>query len=363
MKITYIVDTFGTGGKERRCLQLIQGLNKAGYNDIQLIIINHDIGYNELYSCNCRIVVIDRKNRKLGFLAASKELYKHIKEFAPDIIQVWGIMSAFFICALRPFIRATIYASYVADVVKPKFPNIKWTTNNICKIICKKIIGNSQAGLNAYAIPKRKSVLIYNGFNEERLHTAIDKEEVKKSLGIDTPYTVIMSATFSKNKDYKCYIDAAKKIVKTRNDITFLAAGKGSKWDEINNSINDDERIYIKLIGARQDIDDIYRISTISVLMTNPQINEGLSNSILESMAFGLPVIATNGGGTPELIEDLKNGILLSEQTPEKLSAEITALLDNPDYREQLSQAAVKTVTEKFSLMNMVNRFIELYTK
>lgn len=361
MKITYILETFRMGGKERRCLQLIQGLNKAGYNDIQLIIINDGIEYDGLHDCKCRTIVMDRKNRGLGFCATSKELYKHIKEFSPDIIQVWGIMSAFFICALSPFIKAGIYASYVADVRKPKFPDIKWLTNSICKIICKKIIGNSQAGLNAYAIPKSKSVLIYNGFNEERLHTTVDKEAMMKSLDINTPHIVIMAATFSNSKDYKCYIDAAKNIVKKRDDVTFLAAGSGCNWEKINNSIDNDERKYIKLIGARKDIDCIYQISTISVLMSNPEVNEGLSNTILESMAFGLPVIATNGGGTPEIIEQGKNGIMLSGQTPENLAEAITELLDNQEYREQLSQAARKTVSEKFSLTNMVNRFIEIY--
>ena len=66
MRITYILDSFGGGGKERRCLQLIQGLNRRGINDIQVIIIDNRISYPELYDTTAKIEIIGRKEKGLG---------------------------------------------------------------------------------------------------------------------------------------------------------------------------------------------------------------------------------------------------------------------------------------------------------
>jgi len=75
--------------------------------------------------------------------------------------------------------------------------------------------------------------------------------------------------------------------------------------DYYNAQITDDEREYIKLLGRREDVDEIFQICDLFVLTSNH--GEGVSNAIMESMAWGVPVIATKSGGTPEIIEDKVN--------------------------------------------------------
>lgn len=361
MRITHILETFGGGGKERRCLQLIQGLNKAGYKDIQVIIINHNIAYPELYECDCHIIQIDRKKRGIGFMQTMKELNSHIKEFSPDIVQVWGQMSAFFTLFIYPFHKFKFIASYVADVIKPKFPSFGWLTNHICKHLCVGIIGNSKAGLEAYGIPKKKAVLIYNGFNEKRYNTVANKEEIRKELDINTEYVIIQAATFYPLKDWQCYIDTAKIITSKRKDVTFICAGTGPQWDFYNSQVNDDERKLLKLIGRRNDIDKIYQICDLSVLCTNIKTKEGLSNTIMESMAFGVPVLATDGGGTPEIITDNVNGFIIKEQTPDQLAAQIESIIDDSALRERISENGLKTVKTKFRLESKTEEYLNYY--
>lgn len=361
MRITHILDTFGGGGKERRCLQVIQGLNRAGHKDIQVIIVNNDIAYQELYECDCQIIVIDRKNRGLSFSATRKELKRHIDTFAPDIVQAWGLMSALFINFTYPFHKFKFIGSYVADVMPPKFPNISWLTNLLCKIRCIGIIGNSKAGLVAYGIPEKKSKLIYNGFNEERYKKVVDKENKRLDLKITTRFVILQAASFSPVKDWQCYIDAAKIIIKKRKDITFLCAGTGSQWDFYNNQIKDEEREFIKLIGRRNDIDEILQICDLSVLCTNVKAKEGLSNSIMESMAYGVPILATNGGGTPEIINDNENGIIIREQTPIMLAEQIESIIDDEILCKKLSMNGRNTIKTKFQLEDKTREYIEYY--
>lgn len=363
MKITHILETFRGGGKERRCLQLLQGLSKTGTYTLQVIIINNNISYKELESIpNCTIHIINRKELNKGNWTVRKELRDVIGNFNPDIVQAWGLMSVFFILLSFPFPKFKFLASHVADVIKPRFPTSTWFINQLCKIKCSKIIGNSKAGLSAYNIPKKKAALIYNGFNEERFNKIADFNKKRDELGINTKYAVIMVATFGQYKDYQCYLDAAKIVCKSRKDITFLAAGTGPQFEFYKSQLSPQDEKLIKLIGRRDDVDELFQICDISVLCTNVKVNEGLSNSIVESMAFGTPVIATNGGGTPEIIEDGINGLLIKNQTAEEVANMIVGLIDNATERKKMSIKCKKTIQNKFLLKRMTDDFIQLYS-
>ena len=358
MRISYILDTFGGGGKERRCLQVIQGLNKEGYNEIQVIIINDRVAYKELYETSAKIEIIDRKNKGLNQFQTARSIAKLLKAFRPDIVQAWGVMSAGMVLMVKPFMKFTFMVSYVADADVPTGPNA--LINKICNRVCDKIISNSQAGFKAYSTPLSKAVLIYNGFNEARFNNVVDKAKKKKELGITTDFVVAMVAAFWQTKDWQCYIDAAKIIIKTRHDITFLAVGKGPQWDFYNNQI-EEERLYIKMMGRREDVDEIYQACDLTVLTSFH--GEGVSNSIMESMAWGVPVIATNSGGTPEIIENKVNGELIDDQTPTVVASMITDLIDQPLLLSQMSERASQTINDNFLLQRMSKEYVELYRK
>jgi glycosyltransferase involved in cell wall biosynthesis len=140
-----------------------------------------------------------------------------------------------------------------------------------------------------------------------------------------------------------------------------LAIGNGPQWDFYKNQIMDDESKYIKMIGSLDDVDEIFQVCDLSVLTSNH--GEGVSNSIMESMAWRVPVIATNNGGTPEIIEDRVNGRLIDDQTSERVSSFITELIDHPDVLEKMSEKAFQTVKDNFSLQRMTVEYIELYQK
>jgi glycosyltransferase involved in cell wall biosynthesis len=357
MRITFVLDTFRGGGKERRCLQVIQGLNKEGVTDIQVVIVNNDVAYKELYETSARVEIIDRKNRCLSQIQTAKELFQLLKRFCPDIVQAWGIMSAGVVLMVKPFMKFRFIASYVADVVPPK--DVNGIINRWCNLACDKIVSNSQAGLTAYNTPESKGVVVYNGFNETRFGNKIDKSVKKSQLDINTPFVVAMVATFWRTKDWQCYIDTAKRIIKQRDDITFLAVGKGPQWDYYNDQIKDEERLLIKMLGRRDDVDELFQICDLTVLCSTH--GEALSNSIMESMAWGVPVIASSGGGTPEIIENNVNGILIDEQTSERVEALIIDLIDQPDILAQLSEKAARTVQDGFLLHRMTEEYLKLY--
>jgi len=362
MKLSLILDNFAGGGKERRCLQLIQGLLRNHQYLIQVIIIDGDIEYKELEECHIDLTILYRKEQYKKPWTVFKEIKQALRSFHPDIVQAWGYMSAFYTLPLSLSKKFVFIASYVADVIAPN-TFLQRSINTACINMCKFVIGNSEQGLKAYHIPHNKAVCIYNGFNEERFNRRINKDSYKTSLHITTSYVVSMIATFGEYKDWSCYIEAAKILIKKRKDITFLGIGKGTQWDSVNEQINEDERDLIQLVGRRDDIDELLQITDVSVLCTNPQVKEGLSNTIMESLAWGVPVIATAGGGTPEILEDGKNGLLIHQQKPENVARMIEQIIDDAKLREHMSVLGKQVIQERFLLSAMVTQYNDIYQK
>jgi glycosyltransferase involved in cell wall biosynthesis len=324
-----------------------------------VVIINNNIDYKELYETTAKIEIIDRKNKGLNQIQTANALYALLKDFHPDIVQAWGLMSAGVTLLVKPFLRFKFVASYVADVYSPK--GMKKLINVFCNLICDNIVSNSKAGLVAYRTPSSKAMLIYNGFNESRYNNRIDKQQKRRDLGVSTKYVVAMVASFWQTKDWQCYIDTAKLMIRQRKDITFLTVGTGPQWNYYKAQITDSERVFIKMLGRRDDVDEIYQACDLTVLTSIH--GEGLSNSIMESMAWGVPVVATNGGGTPEIIEDKVNGRLIDVQTPEYVGALIAESIDHPDVLKNMSEKASQTVKDKFLLQRMTAEYVELYKR
>ncbi|WP_299797926.1 glycosyltransferase [uncultured Maribacter sp.] len=363
MRITFVLDTFGGGGKERRCLQLIQGLNKEGYSNIQVIIINNDIAYNELYDTNIELHIIDRKNKGLNYLKTFLIVNKLFKKFNPDIVQVWGVFSTLFTNPIRCFRRFKYIGSYVANCNKPEKYSVEKLTILFNIWLANFIIGNSEAGIKAYGVPQKKAKVIYNGFNNERLKTTNhSKKELKKQLNLNSNFIVSMIARLDDNKDHETYIDAAKSIIKKRKDILFLIIGTGPNSIKLQTKIEQKDKAFINFLGFRSDIENLLRITDVSVLCTNPNNHkEGVSNAIMESMAFGVPVIATDDGGTPEIINTGSNGFLIKPHKSNELKDKILQVLKDENLHKTFSEEAKKTIETKFNLDRMTAQYIELY--
>lgn len=360
MRVTFVLDTFGGGGKERRCLQLVQGLNNNGIFNIQFIIINDKISYDEIYQTTAEVIVINRKKLDLSIWETYKILRKQLENFSPDIVQGWGYLSLFFLDMIR-FSKKFIYiAAHVADANKPR--GVERLINQSTKCLCDAIVGNSHAGLRAYGVPANKGYCFYNGYNQDRLNKIqnANPKDIRDEIGINTPYIVTMIARVDSNKDYNCFVEVARKVHSVRDDVTFLAVGKGDLLEFYRKETVSEE--YIKFLGFRSDVEEILSITTVSLLCSNVHKHaEGISNAILESMAAGVPTIATLAGGTPEIIENNKNGFCIENNNVNEFTSKINLLLDNKQLYSSFAEACKSVVARKFSLEDSVHEYIQLY--
>jgi glycosyltransferase involved in cell wall biosynthesis len=112
------------------------------------------------------------------------------------------------------------------------------------------------------------------------------------------------------------------------------------------------------LPGTRDDVPELMRCFTLLLLSS---INEGISNTILEAMATGLPVIATQVGGNPELVVDGTTGRLIPSQNPQAMAAAMAEYLDNPERIRQHGARGRDRCERLFSLERMVRDYLAVY--
>lgn len=361
MRILFLNDSLVGGGKERRFVQLIKGLNERGYNDLHLITLSDINDYPVIYNYNLSVHVVNRKIKWDPTMFF--KLFRLIKTIKPNVVHTWSIMTSFYLSIICKILQIPHISGFIADSNGIKKSVVHSIAKFISFALADSVVGNSIAGLKAYNAPPKKQKLIYNGFDVDRLNIPVDEMTLKEELKITTPFIVVMAARFDKVRDFETFLLAANQLINTRSDITFLAIGKGDQLFDLEHGIKQTNKQFIKFPGFRTDIDAIIKISDIGVLCTNPPHQEGFSNSLMEFMAFGKPVIATEGGGTNELIKNDETGFIIEPRQPGQLADKINSLLDDRSLINKIGCNAKELIHLQFSLDTMAATYVSLYHK
>lgn len=356
MKILFFIESLRAGGKERRIVELLKGLSKLPDLSLELALTRRDIHYDEVHQLGIPLHFVERKLIKKDPLVFFK-FYKLAKKIQPDIIHVWGNMVAVYAVPTALRLGIPLINNQITDATGHRPPGIDFTFR-----YSSRIIANTKAGLHAYHAPMEKSTVIYNGFNFTRLHKLRPAIEVRKQFGISTPFVVGMVATLSPYKDYPTFIRAAERILQYRKDVTFLCVGEGDPAS-LQPLINPDNADRIKFTGKQSCVESIMNICDVGILVTDVKYHaEGISNALLEFMALGKPVIATNSGGSPELVSN-GTGFLVDAYNDIQLADRITQLLDDNEMRTLMGRNTTLQVKDRFSIQKMINSFYSEYRR
>ena len=357
MKILFLIDTLGSGGKERRLTELMKALKGYPQIEFELMTMSNDIHYKEILDLGVPLHYMLRKTKK--DISVFYKFYRLCKKSKPDIVHCWDSMTAIYSAPVCKLLKIIFINGMVVNAPsKQNIFNKHWLRGWVTFPFSTMIVGNSLAGISAYKVSKTKSVVIYNGFNFNRVENLIKSEQIRKELNINTNYVVGMVASYSGSKDYKTFYSAAMILLESRNDTTFLAIGNRTDSIESINLISSKYLPSFRLLGEKSGIESYINAMDVCVLST---FTEGISNSILEYMAMEKPVIATDGGGTNEIVVDQVTGFLINASKPEELATKIEILLDDKKMRFQMGKAGKERITNKFSISKMINEYIDLY--
>jgi glycosyltransferase involved in cell wall biosynthesis len=357
MKILFFIDSMVSGGKERRLTELMRALSPRQDVEFELAVMSKDIHYKEIFDLGIKIHYVIRRTKK--DISVFYSFYNLCKDYRPDIIHCWDSMTAVYLVLICKLLHIKLVNGMVVSA--PEQQNIlnkSWLRARLTFPFSDKVVGNSKAGLLAYKTSKNKGVVIYNGFNFDRTKNLISKEAIRKKIDAGSNYLIGMVASFVDYKDFRTYYKAAKILLDKRKDITFLAIGADTDSAESRNIIGNQYIAHFRLLGKISGIESFVNAMDICVLST---FTEGISNSILEYMALGKPVVATSGGGTNEIVIDNETGFLIKPSDPNELVEKLEILLNDVDLRIKMGSAGKERVKNEFSIDQMATKCIETY--
>lgn len=363
MKIMQVISGLGGGGKERRLIQLVNGLYETGGYQQTLVSLSAKNDYAGMFEDHVDYIVINDGGR----WSRCKVLIKVIKEKKPDIIHFWENSPV--LALLLPYLKLRYGFKYVAGFITESHPVKRFSsqafTNVIAFSCADAIVSNSKACLASKNAPRKKSQVIYNGFDFARFDApGFERSAYRKSLGLnEQQFVATMVSRFYPAKDYAMLVNVAERL-KDVKDIVFLSIGHGPTFEQIQQLCKEKGVESIKFLGFRSDVEKILMCSDVGLLFTNSKVHaEGISNSILESMAAGLPVIATNGGGTPEIIENGKSGYIVEPCDSNAAAKQLRELYIDNKLREEIGNNAKARIAEHFTLDLMTKKYINFYNK
>ncbi len=355
------IDSLRKGGRERRMIELIKGLKKEHGIPIELVTFSSVIAYPEIYDLGMPVHILERKPKKDPRVFF--RFHKICKRFDPDIVHCWGTMASVYAIPTTMKLGVKLINANIADAPHGMgLSDKRLLRAKLTFPFSDRVLANSHAGLQAYGPAVKKSKCIHNGFDFRRIAQLNDSEEVRKQWGISTPKVIGMVGALEDRKDYVTYIKAAVEVLKNRNDVTFLLIGDGTNRPKLEAMVPAHLKDRILFTGNVNQVENLINVFDIGVLSTNQSVHgEGISNSIMEYMALGKPVIATDTGGTSEIVVHKNTGFLITDNDYEQLGSYIQYLLNHPDVAQDMGNKGQERVHDHFNIDKMTQCYFDLY--
>jgi len=358
IRIAHVLYSFGTGGLEKGVATLVQQASKE---------MEHIILCLKSAGDSVRLLVAGTKVITLGKTEGNSpffilKLARKIRLLKPDIVHTrnWSGMDGI-IAARMAGIRAVVHGEHGWGMQDPQGLHPKrilirrflsrWVDEYTCvsKEIENWLCNDVRVG--------KPVTQIYNGVDVEKYCSGNGRDLIRAELGLadDIPLVGIVGR-LDPIKNHPTLFRAFEAVRTVLPEARLLVVGDGSERERLENRAGDG----VIFLGNRSDVPEILRALDLFVLLS---LNEGISNTILETMATGIPIVATRVGGNPELVEDGRTGILVKEGDLQSIASAILRYLQHADLRARHGEAGRQSVFKRFSIQAMVRSYEAVYRR
>ena len=371
--ILFYTDTPISGGAEKHIHLLAKNLLKDGYN-VRVVCSNYkklDAWCAEMQKDGIGVIrmKVSHKHDPRHYFQLKKILAKE----QPDILHLhlWNpgaCRYAFWTKAARPSNGKIITTEHDPFPLKGFKKSLK--KNGLTKTAHSITVSeaNYTSMLQWYPQLKNRMSVIHNGidlqsFEKSLLHfTQQEKQKIRTQLfEAKADDKIILSiAALHPRKGLKYLLQAMPKMVEQKNSTKLVIIGEGPEKNTLQKLAKKLKiQNHVKFLGKQENIPKIMRTADLFVL---PSIKEAFGLVLLEAMAAQLPIVATNVGGIPEIVEDRKSGMLVEPANADALARTIIMLLNNKPLREKLAFLGHHRVKE-FAIQKMVEKTKEVYNR
>jgi L-malate glycosyltransferase len=365
IKLLKMLTSFHIGGTERQVVNLALGIDPSRF-DLHLACLRRSGALlGEL-----KALQVPRPEFRIGRFYNPRtfwqgfRLAKYIRKNRIQIVHSYGFYSNVFTVPIAWLAGKSFVIASIRDTGDVLTPAQRRVQRMVCRL-ADCVLVNAEAirdTLVEQGYAPDKIIVIHNGITlakfGKRQRNSLLRQEL--ALPLSAPLVVVFSR-LNQMKGIQYFLDAAAILAGRFPDVRFLVVGDGETRKELEEyacRLGIEHRTVFA--GFRSDVPELLSEAAVSVL---PSLSEGLSNSLLESMASGVPVVATNVGGNPEVIEDGVTGLLVPRRDPAALAAAVGRMLEDKDLAESFAQAGVRRVAELFSMERSVRETEHLYQR
>lgn len=367
--IVHIIFRLGVGGLENGLVNLINRLPAERYRHAIICLKDSTDFSRRIQRDDVEIYPMHKRDGQ--DLGSFVNVFRLLRKLKPAIVHSRNLAAIEYqLCALLAGVPYRVHSEHGWDVFDPDGKNVKYQwLRRLLGMLIHRFIPLS-LHLHDYlrhnvGIPSAKITRICNGVDINLFYPPADGRVMPSDCPLSWDGKVIIGTVGRMHgvKDQLTLVNAF--IAACGHSLAFaerarlVLIGDGPLRLEAIRLL-DDNGLMDKawLPGERDDIADILRCLDLFVL---PSKAEGISNTILEAMASGLPVIATNVGGNPELVVDGETGLLVEKEDVAAMSVAMLQLVADDVLRRRLAKASYRRACGEFSIERMVERYQQVY--
>lgn len=367
--VLHIINSLSLGGAEYGVVvNLVNSLDSSRLNCSILSLSFVDSQIEKRVNSGHSVYCIPKNKRRL--YPVIREIDQLVKRNRIAIIHTHNWATYFFgFCAalLNPKIKL-IHTEHGRDEAQMVLPFKRFALQKLFLLRTEKLVAVSKdiesSLLVKWRAPRKKTMVVENGVDTNRFNPErYDRQAFRAHLGIIEDAVVLGTVSVLREvKNHPLLLQAMHLLILEGYNLHLIVVGDApqGKRKEILQQKAEQLGIQHKVffLGARTDTPELMACMDIYV---NMSLFEGMSITVLEAMASALPVIASNVGGNPELVEDGVTGALFTSNDVRELVHGIRSLLNEPGLMKTMGSNGRRKIIERYSLDRVAQQYAALY--
>lgn len=358
VRVMHVVFSLQPGGMEFGVVKLVNGLDPRRVQSA-ICSTTPSGALKELVSATVPVHDLNRRNgNDVRLIWALQRLFRRER---PDVVHThgWGTLLEGLLAARLAGVPAVVHGEHGTLQLKRHqrwLQRQAWLSADRVLSVSSRLAERMASEMR---LPAGRVTTIRNGVDLTRFSSS-SRSVARETLGV--PAEALVFGTVGRLvpvKDHATLLQAFAHVSRDRIDALLLVSGEGPLRAPLlarARELGVDDRV--RFLGHRQDVETVLAALDVFVLSS---VSEGLSNTILEAMASGLPVVATRVGGADELVLDGETGLLVPPAAPDAMAAALRQLVANERGRRSMGTAARDRAEREFALSTMVERYDTLY--